>query len=486
MKRTDKDPTYVELVELLEADPLGRTSDLAGFVEILASIEGGLTLFLDGDWGVGKTFFVKQLKMILDEINPSTEHDEELKRIIGSSLKLGHLAKWYEANGEADGDSLSGEPPAFTTVYYNAWENDHWDDPLPSLIQTMAWTINKDGRVDGSTSEQKIVRTIDAILQPLHLDILTRGREALAGESLLANYEERLQVRGKVAELVRMGVHEEGERMLLIIDELDRCRPTFALRLLEQVKALFATDDLVVLYSVNTKELSKTIESQYGVGFDAARYLARFYDAFFSLRVPKNEAYLAYSGIPNDSYRSHAIAHEMVQALNMSLRDQNRYRQDLDRVEDLKHPQNTSGVVGFCENAFSTLMLAIKSCRLSDYIDIADSRDVDKLMEYAVLSPAFGDYVDMVIGDRERIMRKEMPESTKFFDRGYEINMTDEERARLEAIHQELRRTILEATLMLVFVEVNYSDQYRQAYQLLASGDFFGRDLTYIAHGFLR
>ena len=73
MRRIDSAPTRDILVKLLHNDALGRNGDLAEFAGILKSIEGGFSLFVDADWGSGKTFFVRQLACILEEVNPFLE-----------------------------------------------------------------------------------------------------------------------------------------------------------------------------------------------------------------------------------------------------------------------------------------------------------------------------------------------------------------------------------------------------------------------------
>ena len=76
---------------------------------------------------------------------------------------------------------------------------------------------------------------------------------------------------------------ETGHPMVFIIDELDRCRPTFAIELLERVKHIFDVPNLVFVFGINRDELCTSLQSIYGE-IDASVYLRRFFDMEFTLQ----------------------------------------------------------------------------------------------------------------------------------------------------------------------------------------------------------
>ena len=65
-------------------------------------------------------------------------------------------------------------------------------------------------------------------------------------------------------------------KVIIFIDELDRCKPTYAVKLLERVKRYFNGDNYISVYSINMQQLQHTIKKFYGVDFDAHKYLDRF------------------------------------------------------------------------------------------------------------------------------------------------------------------------------------------------------------------
>ena len=96
-----------------------------------------------------------------------------------------------------------------------------------------------------------------------------------------------------------------------MIDELDRCRPSYAVKLLEIAKLLeifFAVNGIVFVLAVNRSELLHSIKALYGTNFDARGYLRRFVDIDFRLPDPDRKSLIdaTFSRIQIDEYFSRA------------------------------------------------------------------------------------------------------------------------------------------------------------------------------------
>ena len=59
-------PTDENAVKLLKENPISRNPSVFRFVELLENVQENCTIAINGDWGTGKTFFVKQVKLVLD------------------------------------------------------------------------------------------------------------------------------------------------------------------------------------------------------------------------------------------------------------------------------------------------------------------------------------------------------------------------------------------------------------------------------------
>ena len=72
--------------------------------------------------------------------------------------------------------------------------------------------------------------------------------------------------------------------IVIIIDELDRCRPTYAIKLLEEVKHLFDVSGVSFILGLHSQQLSHSISAAYGNSFDGSAYLRRFFNRRYVLR----------------------------------------------------------------------------------------------------------------------------------------------------------------------------------------------------------
>lgn len=73
--------------------------------------------------------------------------------------------------------------------------------------------------------------------------------------------------------------------LIIIIDELDRCKPSFAVEILEKIKHLFLVEGVVFVLSMHHEQLEESIKKVYGQNIDAHTYLQKFID--YPTRLPK-------------------------------------------------------------------------------------------------------------------------------------------------------------------------------------------------------
>lgn len=105
-----------------------------------------------------------------------------------------------------------------------------------------------------------------------------RGRKAV---------EEMKRSLGAVVE--SLGDHAVGPPIVVVIDELDRCRPTYAIKLLEEIKHLFDVPGLVFIFGLHGDQLAHSVSGAYGPGFDGKAYLRRFLQRRYTLAPPDLE-----------------------------------------------------------------------------------------------------------------------------------------------------------------------------------------------------
>ncbi len=118
---------------------------------------------------------------------------------------------------------------------------------------------------------------------------------------------------------------------IIFIDELDRCKPPYAIAMLERIKHLFDVDGIAFVLATDTAQLAHSICAVYGAEFDGRKYLQRFFARTFRLPDPDMRAFvgalLAHRSdrdrwaVPGDDKDPATFLALMSQALGMRLRD---------------------------------------------------------------------------------------------------------------------------------------------------------------------
>ncbi|MFG0455561.1 KAP family P-loop NTPase fold protein [Shewanella mangrovisoli] len=236
----------------------------------------GFVLNLDGGWGSGKTEFLKRFYSLL--------------------LKRKH-----------------------PVIYIDAWESDFSKDPLTVvtselLTQLEAFNYKLDSIVEVEQFKKMCGRFIkgvavgvSAYLSKQYLGdpsiIGNAVQQAISGEpdSLLTALSTEHQELVRAIQQIRITLGEVAGKLtgsganlpvVVLVDELDRCRPNYAIEMLEVIKHFFKTDNFVFVVATDTDQLVHSIAAVYGAGFDAAQYLKRFFDRKASLETPNLERYL--------------------------------------------------------------------------------------------------------------------------------------------------------------------------------------------------
>lgn len=239
--------------DLLNRKPTGKS--LSDLVE---RIEDPLVIVLDGPWGCGKSYF---------------------------------LRRWVGAHQLENGGSA-------TTVYFDAFANDFLDDPLTGL----AGAINEQLPDDTDPKARRILKgAVAKLAKPTvkaGIRALTAGLSDLTGpavDALLAAGGDHLERAvedfwrredGKRAAMKEVEASlktitagpdgDEPRKLVIIVDELDRCRPDYALAVLEIIKHFFAVPNVHFVLGVNMAALEHSVSARYGERIDAEGYLRRF------------------------------------------------------------------------------------------------------------------------------------------------------------------------------------------------------------------
>ncbi|MEP4248489.1 P-loop NTPase fold protein [Tateyamaria sp.] len=192
-----------------------------------------------------------------------------------------------------------------TVVYFDAFERDFLDDPLVSLLHAVTQQTDASGKHKLISGLMKFAPLLGKAALNMatagamnHLSdigdaaVQTIGDHAdKAMEAWWDVAKQREAALEQFRDALRQFVNNENgvKKLVLIVDELDRCRPDYAVRLLEIMKHAFAVDGVHFVLGINLDQLRHSVRAVYGAGFDAEKYLQRFIPLVMTLKASQGE-----------------------------------------------------------------------------------------------------------------------------------------------------------------------------------------------------
>jgi hypothetical protein len=253
-------------------DKLSRAKDAEVLTNLLKTINEPFVLMVDAGWGKGKTTFLQ--------------------------MWLRYL--------ENDG---------FFCLYHNALLNDFAEDPMiacvgeiKAFIEKIKISKNKKDKAKKYLDKAKnIGLKLSKSAVPKVIQLVTSGvvdKEVISGildefgKERIESYEEdkssindfKENLEGLVDLVLKY--RQNKRSFVFLIDELDRCRPHYAIEFLERIKHVFDATGVIFVLALNKEQLTKSVKALYGSDFDANGYLRRFFDYQYQLPDPSKENFI--------------------------------------------------------------------------------------------------------------------------------------------------------------------------------------------------
>lgn len=317
MKKLTEEATVENVLQSIKENKYNRIKDIKDFIEALEEIEGNMFISLDAQWGAGKTFYVRQIEQTLKYLT---------RRVKGLDIK--EVDAYFSANSILNQIELNF---TYFPIYYNAWLYDNHDDPLMSLILLIMKEYEGfcNTRINSSLGDQ--VATLADCFSLLIGGVQIGGnhrsvKEALQGKDILESVKTAEEIREYVKEIFNNVIVENVDKLVIFIDELDRCRPSFAIEMLERIKHYFDDDRIIIIASVNRGQLIHSISKCYGQNFDSTGYL----DKFFDRNVYLPELDVTFGGVKilkfaDTQYHLEKVANDLNAYYRLSLRENLRF-----------------------------------------------------------------------------------------------------------------------------------------------------------------
>ena len=249
-----------------EKDQLGREEIADGLTILLNNVDTPFVLTINSSWGTGKTTFLRMW-------------DKKLKN------------------------------QGYKCFIYNAWQNDFVDDPFISFMgeldnfqneKTEAWKETKNGAqvfFENWFAPLAKIALISQGADPTTTSAVTAGLGGHVkdffkhfkkmGEDLSV-FKDKFK---KYVKSLNEASENEIKPFIVFIDELDRCKPSFAIQLLERLKHIFDIPGIVFVLAMDMEQLGHSLKTIYGNNMNVSGYLRRFFDQEFLLPPSSPEKY---------------------------------------------------------------------------------------------------------------------------------------------------------------------------------------------------
>ena len=371
MKNYSLQPTDENAIELLRTDPIGRNDNVFRFVELLNNIDECCTIAINGEWGTGKTFFVRQVILVLDALNPQSSISEDVRNIIKSLLP---------ERIEDIGD--------YATVYYDAWTYDNDDDPILSLIHA---TISSGQSNFAEEKQRSILDGVAALAEALTSRNITSLLKEARGKDWFETLKDADSIRRIVREFLDALIQEHGNRLVVFVDELDRCKPDYAVRFLERIKHYFYDERITFVFSVSVSQLECTVRNYYGAEFNAVRYLDKFFDLRMSLPGIDHDRFIRERLNLAGNTRLDSVCIETVKHFGLSLRETERYVRLIKisvraAFSKMSNTYSDGNALRFSVMYFIPIMLGLQMTDMRAYLDFINGINSGPLAEI-LMSP---------------------------------------------------------------------------------------------------
>ncbi len=202
-------------------------------------------------------------------------------------------------------------------IYFNAWKVDYATDPLVALVSSIdridlgteqeieeyqkhlafikkvTTLLAKQSVIAGVKGLTSGLVNLDEIVKAINPEETTDTNRDIVEEfnqerDLLGKFRKELE---KAVKLLPT-VGEKPRNLVFFIDELDRCRPTFAIQLLERIKHLFDVPNIIFVLSIDKKQIEASTKAVYGAEIDATEYLLRFFDLEYGIPIVDTQRYI--------------------------------------------------------------------------------------------------------------------------------------------------------------------------------------------------
>lgn len=243
-------------------DILNREEYINNLIEIVENIskkKNGCCFAIDGQWGIGKTYILDMFEKQISQIQSEETNTD----------------KYFVFN-------------------YNCWKYDYYEEPSIAIVSSMIDKIDEEEKLFGKKAEQVIKSSWKIAKEKIEeiageftknkiginlVELVKNVNEDIKETETEENEFDKMFLFKKTLEFTRKKLIELSQEkpIIFLVDELDRCLPAYAIKVLERLHHIFdGINNITVIIAIDKKQLEHSIKQIYGLDVDVDKYLKKF------------------------------------------------------------------------------------------------------------------------------------------------------------------------------------------------------------------
>ena len=283
-QRDDMETQTLEKPTFDTQDEFKRKPIAENIIRLLTSDIDLSPMVIDGGWGTGKTEFCQKLIRLMQQKHSDYQpvYIDAFRSDHSGEPLLALLAEIIKACTPED----TGEQPSEQRKNITRKVAKAAGFVMKTVAKAAVGHVLKQNTDDLAEGLQQIMN--DGQDADSLAETVTDAAATIASHTIDATVEALLKEQieaEKNLETLKACLKElaTDKPIILFIDELDRCRPDYAVDMLEVIKHVFDVKNVKVVLVTNTKQLRAAINHRYGMEVDAQKYLDKFLKYSFAL-----------------------------------------------------------------------------------------------------------------------------------------------------------------------------------------------------------
>ena len=240
--------------DVLNREPFVK--QIVDLTKIISEKHKNCCFAIEGEWGSGKSFVLEKIQKCLQEEQTEATHTDR-----------------------------------FFVVRYDCWQYDYYEEPIVAIISVLKEQIEQYVSLLSDETKKKMLAIIKNTITKIAVEAI-KSKTGVELDGITETSEDAGKIYDKyfgfqnVVKEVQEQIKKiaEDQTVIIMVDELDRCLPLYAIKVLERIHHVFnELKNVVVIIAMEKKQMSNSLHQIYGDEMDVDRYLKKIISLSFKL-----------------------------------------------------------------------------------------------------------------------------------------------------------------------------------------------------------